>query len=55
MDAVRLRFTAPGATSEDEVALDYAVIHVPKPRHARLEGSDSPIFDQLLEEFRAGS
>jgi hypothetical protein len=50
MDAVRLRFTIPGQ-GELEVPLDYAVVHMPKPRHARTDGADTPLFDSLASEL----
>jgi hypothetical protein len=55
MDVVRLQWQAPGEGMPNTIDLPVVVVHAPKPRHARLEPSDSPIFDKLLEEFRAGS
>ena len=55
MEVVNLQFQLPGEPTPARLDVPFVVVHMPKPRHARLEGSDSPIFDQLMEEFRAGS
>jgi hypothetical protein len=50
MDEVRLHFVDTSGAPQT-VQLPLVVVHMPKPRHARLEPSDSPIFDQLVDEF----
>jgi hypothetical protein len=51
MEAVSLHFQAPGDRVSSRIDLPLVVVHMPKPRHARVEASDTPIFDQLLEEI----
>jgi hypothetical protein len=49
MDEVRLHFVDTSGVPQT-VQLPVVVVHMPKPRHALVEPSDTPIFDQLLDE-----
>jgi hypothetical protein len=51
MDEVRLHFVDTSGAPQT-VQLPIVVVHMPQPRHARVEPSDSPIFDQLFFEFQ---